>query len=110
MNPLMGNPEIILDASSLCRSARIRVHFCLINIALGGLIGIASGLSIKKLLKYSTLGLIGNAFLGVIGFVLGFYGCLFFVSSNLLVSFIAAVASASILILLAEILRHPSRK
>ena len=83
--------------------------FVLFNIVVGGLIGIASGVSIKKVLKYSTLGLIGNAILGVIGFVLGFYSCLY-VSSNLLVSFIAAAASAFILILLVEILRHPGRK
>ena len=84
--------------------------FVLINIVFGGIIGIVSGLIIEKMLKYSSLGFISNAILGIIGSVLGFYGCLIFFSSSLPVSFIAAAASAFILILFVEILRHPGRK
>ena len=84
--------------------------FVLINIVFGGIIGIVSGLIIKKMLKYSSLGFISNAILGIIGSVLGFYGCLIFFSSSLPVSFIAAAASAFILILFVEIFRHPGRK
>ena len=86
------------------------VVFILINIVLGGIVGIAAGASIKKILNYSTPSWIINAILGVIGSVVGFYGCLFFVSSNLLISFLAAIASAFILISLVGILRHPGRK
>jgi nitrous oxidase accessory protein len=84
--------------------------FVLINIVFGGLIGIVSGAIVKKMLKHSSLGFIGNAILGIIGSILGFYGCLIIFSSNLLVSFMAAAASAFILILFVEILRHPGRK
>lgn len=84
--------------------------FVLINIVLGGVIGIAAGASIKMILKFSTLGWISNAILGIIGSVVGFYSCLFFFSSDLLVSSIAAAASAFILILLVEIPRRSGRK
>jgi len=83
--------------------------FILVNIIFGIVIGIVSGLIIKKTLKYSSLGLIGEAILGIIGSIIGFYGCLIFFSSNLLISFFAAVASTFILILLVEILRHSGK-
>ncbi|MCJ7444473.1 MAG: right-handed parallel beta-helix repeat-containing protein [Methanotrichaceae archaeon] len=79
------------------------------NIIFGIAIGIISGLIIKKTLKYSSLSLISKAILGIIGSIMGFYGCLIYFSSNLLISFIAAAASSFILILLVEILRHSGR-
>jgi parallel beta-helix repeat protein len=82
------------------------IVFILINIIMGGLIGIVAGAVIKRMLKYGGLGLIGNAILGAIGSVLGFYGCLLFLTSDLLIDFIAAAASAFVLILLIEVLRH----
>lgn len=85
------------------------VAFILANFILGIVAGIISGLIIKKMLKYSSIGLIGDAIIGIIGSILGFYGSLFYISFDPVIAGIVAAITTFILVLLAEILRRSGK-